>query len=512
LKLFPSGKSNGLRGASRLRGHEKRRCMQMRKSRFSRFLALAMAFLIGAATPQALAAITAKEGTTKVMLNGKQLSATAYEINDNNYFKLRDLLSALDIGVDYDAATDTATIDPTAHYKASSTELITGNWATETRAAIQNVINANKNQNKYVVFDFDNTSVINDVEEALLVYQIETLDFAIQPDGLYDVLKTQIPDMNAAVGKNNAGQDVSCEQLAQDIVADYTVLYNSYAGLGGTQSLDAVHQTAEYQDFAAKLRYMYSAVGDTFDASVSYPWVTYLFSGMTPTQVRTLASASHHYWSEYGEFTEETWTSPATGQAGEISTTYLTGITFTDELTDLYQTLMANGIDVYICSASFIDVILAAACDPAFGYNLPEDHVYAMQLKMENGVYIPEYNYDYGGTGLYAQTQAAGKSTVIRNFLLPKYNGAGPIMVFGDSAGDYNMMTDFPETQLGVIFNRYRKPSDPIYDLSVEAANTIGSANPHYVLQGRDNNTGELIPTQYSRMLGSDELVLVRSK
>jgi phosphoserine phosphatase len=318
--------------------------------------------------------------------------------------------------------------------------------------------------------------------------------------------------MNAAVGKNNAGQDVSCEQLAQDIVADYTVLYNSYVGLGGTQSLDAVHQTAEYQDFAAKLRYMYSAVGDTFDASVSYPWVTYLFSGMTPTQVRTLASASHHYWSEYGEFTEETWTSPATGQAGEISTTYLTGITFTDELTDLYQTLMANGIDVYICSASFIDVILAAACDPAFGYNLPEDHVYAMQLKMENGVYIPEYNYDYGGTGLYAQTQAAGKSTVIRNFLLPKYNGAGPIMVFGDSAGDYNMMTDFPETQLGVIFNRYRKPSDPIYDLSVEAANTIGSANPHYVLQGRDNNTGELIPTQYSRMLGSDELVLVRSK
>ena len=83
-------------------------------------------------------------------------------------------------------------------------------------------------------------------------------------------------------------------------------------------------------------------------------------------------------------------------------------------------------------------------------------------------------------------------------------------MVFGDSAGDFNMMTDFADTQLGVIFNRYRKTSDPIQGLSVKAAETIGKPNPQYVLQGRDNNTGELIPTQYSRMLGSDELVLVR--
>ena len=72
------------------------------------------------------------------------------------------------------------------------------------------------------------------------------------------------------------------------------------------------------------------------------------------------------------------------------------------------------------------------------------------------------------------------------------------------------MMTDFEDTQLGVIFNRYRKSSDPIHALSVEAAKTIGQANPKYVLQGRDNNVGQLIPTQYSRMLGSDELVLVR--
>lgn len=476
----------------------------------SRILALFLALMMALTTTAS--AVSVKSGTTKVMLDSKQLQAESYEIEGYNYFKLRDLLSALDIGVTFDAATNTAVIDPSAHYKASKTELLVGNWAPETRAAIQKVIDRNANKGKYVVFDFDNTTVINDVEEALLVYQIENLVFAIKPEELYDVLKTQIPDMNAAVGKNAAGQDVSCEQLAQDIVSDYKWLYANYEGLAGSKSLDEIHKSNQYLDFAAKLRYMYSAVGDTFDASVSYPWVTYLFAGMTPEEVRKLAGDSHRYWTSYGEFTEETWTSPAAapGKAGVISTSYLTGITFTDEVVDLYQTLMANGIDVYVCSASFIDVILAAACDEYFGLNVPEDQVYAMQLKMKDGRYIAEYNYDFGGEGMYAQTQAAGKSTVIRNFILPKYNGAGPVMVFGDSAGDFNMMTDFPETELGVIFNRYRKTSDPIQALSVKAAETIGAENPEYVLQGRDNNIGQLLPTQYSRMLGSDELVLVR--
>ena len=81
--------------------------------------------------------------------------------------------------------------------------------------------------------------------------------------------------------------------------------------------------------------------------------------------------------------------------------------------------------------------------------------------------YINEYNYDWGGEGKYAQTQGEGKSTIITNFIAPHYDNAGPLMVFGDSSGDWNMMTDWMEsgdTELGVIFNRYRKPgSDPIW-------------------------------------------------
>jgi len=159
---------------------------------------------------------------------------------------------------------------------------------------------------------------------------------------------------------------------------------------------------------------MYSSVGDNFDHAVSYSWVTYLFTGMTPDEVQKLATASHTYWANYGRYAEETWTSPIEqpGQSGVLLVSFVTGLTFTDELLDLYHTLMANGIDVYIVSASLIDTVLAAS--KVMGYDVPEDHIFAMRNKLdENGVYINEYNYDWGGEGKYAQTQGPGKSTII---------------------------------------------------------------------------------------------------
>ena len=44
----------------------------------------------------------------------------------------------------------------------------------------------------------------------------------------------------------------------------------------------------------------------------------------------------------------------------------------------------------------------------------------------EDGRYINEYNYDWGGEGKYAQTQGEGKSTIITNFIAPQYDNAGP--------------------------------------------------------------------------------------
>lgn len=57
--------------------------------------------------------------------------------------------------------------------KSDAKTMMTGNWAPATRERIQSVIDANADSGRYVVFDFDNTSAIFDVEEALLAYQID---------------------------------------------------------------------------------------------------------------------------------------------------------------------------------------------------------------------------------------------------------------------------------------------------------------------------------------------------
>mgnify|MGYP005805204301 FL=1 len=58
----------------------------------------------------------AKLNTSAVVLDGETVSLTAYTINGNNYFKLRDLGAAFDFGIGWDGATNTVTIDTSTGY------------------------------------------------------------------------------------------------------------------------------------------------------------------------------------------------------------------------------------------------------------------------------------------------------------------------------------------------------------------------------------------------------------
>ncbi|MCL1976454.1 MAG: stalk domain-containing protein [Firmicutes bacterium] len=58
----------------------------------------------------------ATKTTSKIHLDGKEVQLTAYNINGNNYFKLRDLGQVLDFGVSWDAAKNTISIDTSKGY------------------------------------------------------------------------------------------------------------------------------------------------------------------------------------------------------------------------------------------------------------------------------------------------------------------------------------------------------------------------------------------------------------
>lgn len=61
---------------------------------------------------------TATLNTSKVYLDGKEINLTAYTIDGNNYFKLRDLGQTFNFGVGWDGAANTVTIDTSASYTA----------------------------------------------------------------------------------------------------------------------------------------------------------------------------------------------------------------------------------------------------------------------------------------------------------------------------------------------------------------------------------------------------------
>ena len=60
----------------------------------------------------------ASVSASKLLIDGKEVSLTAYTIGGNNYFKLRDIGQAFDFGIGWDNASKTITIDTSAGYTA----------------------------------------------------------------------------------------------------------------------------------------------------------------------------------------------------------------------------------------------------------------------------------------------------------------------------------------------------------------------------------------------------------
>jgi phosphoserine phosphatase len=414
---------------------------------------------------------------------------------------------SMSLGLAGCAGTGTSGTQATAAKQAL--KLTPYNWDSFNRAQLDNFIatygNAsasyNPDKRPYVVFDWDNTSVFLDIEEAALIYQLENLVFGATPAQLEKAIRMNISDKNFSKDFNNAaGQAVNIDKIAPDIVASYTWLYNNYQGLKGGKSLEEVKKSPHYANFITKVRYLYEAIGDTFDHAVSYPWVTYLFTGMTEAEVRKLTRDTVA-WQLKQPVESVKWTSPASlpGKAGVVSISWKNGLRLLPEMQELYDVLRRSGFDVYVCSASFIDVIKEISSNPEYKYNNPENMAYAMELERDaNGRLMTEFRKGYD------QTQGKGKTKTIERFLVSRY-GYGPLLIAGDSEGDQNMMGDFADTKIVLIINRLRSPKTDIGQFSKLAVESYGKPGAKFLLQGRDDGKGVLVPSQLHYKLGSKE-------
>lgn len=356
----------------------------------------------------------------------------------------------------------------------------------------------------YVVLDWDQTCAHFDVEEATMRYQLVNLRYKMSKEQFKGLLKDEI---NGITRLSEDYNKIVLKDINEDLVSDYNFLYDNFSSLGGKMTLEEIQKTPQYNDFLSKLPFLYDGYCDTkgIDAVYGYPWVLYLLAGHTLDEVKLLAKEAIEY--ELGnKLSKQKWVTPADFQtkAGAVSYSYKTGLRVYPEMQNLISTFEANGIEVFVVSASYKPVVEVFSGINTFGYNIPASRIIAMELALtQDGKILPEYKEGW------VQTQRQGKVDAI-NIAIKKKLGKNwdPIFAAADSDGDYEMATSFPGMKLTLIWNRVK--GGDIGKISKQAVAEQESKSPRFILQGRNENTGMVMPSSASILIGKSETKLLK--
>lgn len=314
-------------------------------------------------------------------------------------------------------------------------------WTDEAHAALEELITeCGRNGNDrdcrpYAVFDFDNTTIVNDISMTLMIWQAENMRYAFSPDEAFDAFTAWIPDLDQVL----EGPEMTAREIAGDMVKDYRSVRTM---MEEGMSLEDIRQEDAWKDFRAKLL----ALNEGIENSCSYEtwclWMPALFTGMSYAELQEATRESVDCWLGTGKIWNETWTSPD----GKVSTAVRKGLVIPERSKNLYKALKDNGIEVYVCSASLEVIVEVLACGDRYGLGLEPENVFGIRLADKEKV-GGRFEDGYPGTFL------EGKVECIRRFIAPLHGGQDPVLVAGDSSGDYAMLTSFGGMKAGLIID-----------------------------------------------------------
>ena len=328
-----------------------------------------------------------------------------------------------------------------------SGKIQSGKWDPQVRNALNDLLNQSGN-GSYAVFDFDKTSIVHDITNALWVYQIEHLCYADAPaHNFLDGIPTPDEEM--------LGKGISYAQMGSVLSAEYETMT---ARLDAGESLDAVRNSDVYLDFRARMVTLMESMDEQWGSWVTYLWQPGLLAGYTQAEVRAIVRdvIAEHLGKD--RLAVELWHSPDGLWGGEVER----GVWVSPEMKNLYQCLKASGIDAYVCSASLELIVEVLACDSVLGFGLPAERVYGLRF-VEGERIIAQFDPDY------KQPNREGKVDCIQAYMAPAYGNAGPVLVGGDSNGDVPMLTAFPDMKHGLIIDVGRSPESAIGKLATQA-------------------------------------------
>jgi phosphoserine phosphatase len=360
-----------------------------------------------------------------------------------------------------------------------------------------------KDEAPYAVLDWDQSCAFLDVEEALFRYQLTNFRFKLSKEQFSILLKDEI---NGVKQLSSDFHSILLSDLNKDLVEEYSFIYDRIAGSDATMTLQEIKATPQYQDFRAKLPFLYEAycATDSIGSDYGYPWVIFLLAGHTIDEVKNLAKEAIAFELANGLFKQE-WSSPTLFQShsGPVSYFFKTGLRVLPEMQDLIETFTKQGIEIFVVTASYKPVVETFAAPGNFGYHVPAENVIGMELALSaNGIILPEYKQGW------VKTFRQGKVEAI-NRVIKQQGGKSfdPLFAAGDSDGDYEMLTGFPGMKLALIWNRLK--GGDIGKLCKQAVDESNNENPRFILQGRNENTGLAIPTSSTIPFGKTEARLL---
>lgn len=297
-----------------------------------------------------------------------------------------------------------------------------GVWEKDTYKAMNSLLDSRARSGSYAVFDCDNTTVIHDVTNTLMLYMIENLRFASAPEHLFlDGLK----DVDFPL----EGLGMSAKEMGRVLSEEYF-------------SLKKELNDSLFSDFKARFLAFISAVGDNYDYGTLCLWEPSLAIGFSQEELEALGRESLSYWLSTGKAWDEEWVSPD----GRFYGTAHKGLVMTEEMKDLYTCLTSSGITPYVCSASPEWLVELFCSGMVPGFELPEDQVFGLRfVENEDGTW--SYDADY------PQPYMEGKVACIDKYMAVRHQGLQPVLVAGDSNGDVAMLTSYPDMQVGLVID-----------------------------------------------------------
>ncbi|GAB7330029.1 hypothetical protein MBLNU13_g01719t1 [Cladosporium sp. NU13] len=322
-------------------------------------------------------------------------------------------------------------------------------WPKDAAAALEKMIVANANSSNYACFDMDNTSYRFDVEESLIPF--------LENRGI--LTRSRLPqELKLIPFKDTANVTES--------------LYGYYQRLC------------------------------TIDSLLCYPWAAQVWAGFTLRELKgyvdelmalntTIPAA---YW-DGDEIVHE-----------EVNRPHI----FRGQV-ELYNTLMANGIDVYVVSASAEEIVRMVASDPKYGYNVKPENVIGVSTFLKNttsgeltnsrkqieaGAYDQEANLDLV-FGTYLNTPVpwfSGKWAAILTYI---DQWKKPVLVAGDTPGsDGYMLFHGVDVEKGGIHLWVNKSASNFEAISQDIVDNAAAQKANGLNVTADKNWVVVLPTE----------------